>query len=437
MISSSSVQIAVLTALFFLQTNGATGREHLRLSVIEGQGAVNIVTSRHAKSPVAEVRDGKNRPLKGIMVTFVLPKVGTRAEFEHGEASHSAWTGKDGRAVAAPMRPVGEGPFEIKVQVERKKERGEVVIKQTNFATEALAEAANGKGVEAQVASLRIQILEGDDGVNILDKKTAVRPVVRVLDRNYLPVAAVPVTFVILASRGATAEFPGGQHSVTVVTDANGRAAVNQLTPSGKGSYQIRVQVNAPGQVLTRTVTQTNFINALAAQAAGKVVGASAAAESSTSATAEVAASGSHGASAGASSAASTTTTTTAASASAGASGGLSAGTLALAGLGVAGAAAGGIAAATNSSSQKDCSSLASQLDSAFNNEVRVCGSSASSFAQCTAAAQSALNVLGQLCSCAGGAGNLTSEERQLLQSVRDMNTQMGSPLTLPSSCGY
>jgi hypothetical protein len=67
-----------------------------------------------------------------------------------------------------------------------------------------------------------IVVLEGEDGVNVIDKKTAVQPVVQVVDRNTLPVSGASVTFVL---GGNGASFANGARQVIVTTDAAGRAA--------------------------------------------------------------------------------------------------------------------------------------------------------------------------------------------------------------------
>ena len=48
-----------------------------------------------------------------------------------------------------------------------------------------------------QASSLKIVVLEGEGAVNIIQQKTAVRPLVEVRDRNNLPVAGASVTFTI------------------------------------------------------------------------------------------------------------------------------------------------------------------------------------------------------------------------------------------------
>lgn len=78
-------------------------------------------------------------------------------------------------------------------------------------------------GVE-QASSLKIVVLEGEGAVNIIQQKTAVRPLVEVRDRNNLPVAGATVTFSI-GGGGSGAAFAGGVQTLTVTTNAVGQAA--------------------------------------------------------------------------------------------------------------------------------------------------------------------------------------------------------------------
>lgn len=113
---------------------------------------------------------------------------------------------------------------------------------------------------------LHILVIEGEDGVNIIKKKTAVRPVVEVRDRNNLPVAGALVTFSSPDS-GPSVTFLNGSHSVTAVTEANGRAAVQGLKPLNTGQFQIKVSVSYREQAAAATITMTNVLTA--AEAAG------------------------------------------------------------------------------------------------------------------------------------------------------------------------
>lgn len=115
-------------------------------------------------------------------------------------------------------------------------------------------------------SALRVVVIEGEDAVNIIQQKTAVRPVVEVRDRNNLPVPGVIVTFSIEGGKAATF---GGASTLTVATNAAGQAAVTGLTPSAAGAFQIQVSAAFQGQVATATIAQTNVLTAAQAAAAG------------------------------------------------------------------------------------------------------------------------------------------------------------------------
>jgi hypothetical protein len=121
--------------------------------------------------------------------------------------------------------------------------------------------------VSGQTGGLRIVVVAGEDAVNIIQQKTAVAPVVEVRDRNDLPVAGVPVTFTVAGAKSAS--FAGGVQTITVITNAAGRAAVSGLTPLSNGVVRINVQAAFQAQTATATITQTNFATAAQAAQAG------------------------------------------------------------------------------------------------------------------------------------------------------------------------
>jgi hypothetical protein len=121
-------------------------------------------------------------------------------------------------------------------------------------------------------SALRIVVLEGEGAVNIIQQKTAVRPLVEVRDRNNVPVAGATVTFAI--SGGQPAAFAGGLQTLTVTTNAAGQAAAGGLNALGSGAFQIQVQAAYQGQIATAAISQTNFATAAAAAQAGTAAGA-------------------------------------------------------------------------------------------------------------------------------------------------------------------
>jgi hypothetical protein len=126
--------------------------------------------------------------------------------------------------------------------------------------------------VWAQVENdLKIVVIEGEDGVNIIDQKTAVKPVVEVRDRNNLPIVGVVVTFVIIeVATHQSAVFANNLKQVTVVTDSTGRAAVSELQPVGDGPLRMEVRATYQGRTVTTEINQTNFQTAADAVRAGK-----------------------------------------------------------------------------------------------------------------------------------------------------------------------
>jgi len=120
-----------------------------------------------------------------------------------------------------------------------------------------------------QSSALRIVVVSGEDGVNIIGKGTAVAPVVEVRDRNDLPVSSASVVFLL---GGNNAKFAGNAARLAVTTDQSGRATATGLQAIGKGEVRIEVQATYQGETATATVTQTNFANVAEAAQAGKSV---------------------------------------------------------------------------------------------------------------------------------------------------------------------
>jgi hypothetical protein len=117
----------------------------------------------------------------------------------------------------------------------------------------------------AQQSPLKIVVIEGEAGVNIIQQKTAVKPLIEVRDRNNNPVAGAVVTFSIEGGKAATF---GGASTLTVATNAAGQAAVSSLTPNIAGAFQIQVSAAFQGQIATAAIAQTNVVTAAEAAAA-------------------------------------------------------------------------------------------------------------------------------------------------------------------------
>jgi hypothetical protein len=124
---------------------------------------------------------------------------------------------------------------------------------------------------QSPTPALRIVVLEGEGAVNIIQQKTAVRPLVEVRDRNNLPVAGATVTFTV---GGGHAAFAGGVQTLTITTNAAGQAAATGFNVLGPGAVQVQVQAAFQGQLATVAIAQTNVATAAAASQAGAASGA-------------------------------------------------------------------------------------------------------------------------------------------------------------------
>jgi hypothetical protein len=122
----------------------------------------------------------------------------------------------------------------------------------------------------ASAPPLKIVVVEGEGAVNIIQQKTAVAPVIEVRDRNDQPVSGAVVRFAIQKGR---ATFNGAR-SLSVTTDALGRATASGLTPIGNGPLQIGASAAFQGQTATVAIAQTNVLTAAQASTAAAGGGA-------------------------------------------------------------------------------------------------------------------------------------------------------------------
>jgi hypothetical protein len=125
---------------------------------------------------------------------------------------------------------------------------------------------------DAPAGQLSLVIVEGDGAINNIRQRTAREPIVQVEDENHKPVAGAAVVF-LLPDQGASGTFASGSHTLTVMTDAQGRAAAHGFHPNGvQGRLQMRVSASFQGKTATTTITQTNAVAGAAGAAAGAAI---------------------------------------------------------------------------------------------------------------------------------------------------------------------
>jgi len=115
---------------------------------------------------------------------------------------------------------------------------------------------------------LNIVIVECEGAINNIRQRTAREPIVQVEDENHKPVAGAAVIFAI-SNDGAGGSFAGGTHTLSVVTDAQGRAVARGFHPNNvQGNYEIHVTASHNGQTANANITETNAVAAGAATTA-------------------------------------------------------------------------------------------------------------------------------------------------------------------------
>lgn len=106
------------------------------------------------------------------------------------------------------------------------------------------------------VSKFNIVVVEGQHAINALTANSKRRLTVRV-ERPYgVPVASVPVTFVVPPKHGA---FDGGKTTLTLKTDRQGYAVVRNFRPRGApGQFRMQVTASGDGQTARTEISQTN-----------------------------------------------------------------------------------------------------------------------------------------------------------------------------------
>jgi len=122
-------------------TPPAATLETLKILVLQGQNAVNNVTTGAATMPVVEVHDENDQVLESADVTFELPATGPGGTFPGGQVVKTVRSNLQGQAGAAFMPNPQTGKFVIKVTAALRNRTGHTTITQTN-AIESVVEKA-------------------------------------------------------------------------------------------------------------------------------------------------------------------------------------------------------------------------------------------------------------------------------------------------------
>ena len=134
-------QLLIVTAILLALPAAAQRgpQPGLRVIVIQGEDAVNIIQQKSAVAAIVEVRDENDLPVGGATVTFSVS--GGQAVFAGGAQQITVTTNAAGRAAASALNPLQAGPVRIQVQAAFQGQTATTTIAQTNAATAADAAA--------------------------------------------------------------------------------------------------------------------------------------------------------------------------------------------------------------------------------------------------------------------------------------------------------
>jgi len=131
----------------------------LKITVVEGEGAINNIKNRVAREPIVQVKDENDTPLSGVVVVFVLPARGAGASFANGERIASVITNEQGLAKAGMLKPNGvAGNFQINVTASHQGQTATTSISQANAMTVAGAAGAGAGGLSATTIGIIVGV---------------------------------------------------------------------------------------------------------------------------------------------------------------------------------------------------------------------------------------------------------------------------------------
>jgi hypothetical protein len=133
--------LAILPFIGVAAQPASTQSPGLKIVVVEGEDAVNIIQQKTAVAPIVEVRDRNDQPVAGAIVRFAIQ--GGRATFG-GAPTLTVTTNAVGQAVATGLTPTASGALQISATAAfQGQTAAAVTIAQTNVMTAAQAAAVS------------------------------------------------------------------------------------------------------------------------------------------------------------------------------------------------------------------------------------------------------------------------------------------------------
>ena len=159
------IPIVAALALATLAQAQPAPRGDLKIVVIAGEDAVNVIQQKTAVAPIVEVRDRNNLPVSGATVTF---SIGGQGASFGGAQSITVVTNAAGQATAAGITPTAAGAIQINATATFQGQTAVATISQSNVMTAAQvagAAAAGGGGISGATIGIIAAVAGGGGAI--------------------------------------------------------------------------------------------------------------------------------------------------------------------------------------------------------------------------------------------------------------------------------
>jgi len=252
----------------------------LKIVVIKGEDAVNIIQQKTAVAPVVEVRDRNNLPVPGATVTFSL----TQGASFGGAPSLTVVTNAAGQAAATGFTPTAAGAIQIQASAAFQGQTAVATITQSNVMTAASASgtatpgaavSGGGAGISGAMVGVIAAVAGGGAvAATQLGKKeptsttTASTPTTTTPTSTTPPTTTPPTTAPTPTPQPTNASYAGdvsgpltGPSSLFVDDRGNVVNCDANLRDTGRASLNLTIQpngdVSGTWSVSGKTVDQT------------------------------------------------------------------------------------------------------------------------------------------------------------------------------------
>jgi hypothetical protein len=132
----------------------------LRIVVLVGENAVNVIKKGTVVMPVVQVLDQSGKPVVGAEVTFFAPADGASMQFTDGSRSSTIATDAEGKASPVGGVALNAGEFEYRITAVFRDLRATAAIQQTNVTSQGSL-AKSGSGTAAHSSHLLWWVIGG------------------------------------------------------------------------------------------------------------------------------------------------------------------------------------------------------------------------------------------------------------------------------------